>query len=162
MCTPQKSEGMICYSAGQCVDNATCTNNVCSCYPGYWSNPSTTQCDLMLSVNASCTGIKGNVPCSYEIYGLNCFNNICGCDPTYEYWDTTGLYCSPRHQYQESYGIWTTGCNANGINLGIGFCAAWKGLTCNTYCSNTWNNGNVPCCGCQSGLSYSGTYNACI
>ena len=163
ICTQQKSEGMVCYVSGQCVDNSTCVNNVCSCYPGYWSNPRTGQCDPTLNLNDTCIGNVTYVPCNNEIYGLNCFNRTCGCDPVYEYWDPVGLICSPRHQYLENYGIWIIGCNpSNQINLGVGYCAAWKGLTCNSWCSNQWNNGAVACCGCASGLGWSGTYYACV
>ena len=136
-CVQQKSEGMTCFSSGECVDNATCTSNVCTCYPGYWSNTATGQCTEMLIYGATCSSATGSIPCNNLIYGLNCFSNLCGCDPTYEYWD--GSYCNPRLHYGET-------CSATNL------CAAYRGLTCSVGLT----------CVCNSGLTYSGTYNWCI
>ena len=136
LCTAQKSEGMVCYSSGECVDNATCTNNVCACYPGYWSNPTTGECDLKLSYNATCSISAKTVPCNYELYGINCFNSLCGCDPVLEYW--SGSYCAPRLHYGE------TTCTTTVL------CATYRGFTC--------SSGQ---CVCSSGLGWNGNYYYC-
>ncbi len=134
-CLPLKSEGTVCYESSECVDNATCIGKMCTCYPGYWSHPTTGECELESSYGDVCSTAIGSKPCNNIVYGINCFNNTCICNPTYEFWD--GTNCDTRRYYQET-------CSATIL------CATYRGLACSTTCY------------CPSPLSWNTAYNWCI
>jgi len=134
LCVRQSLPFQACYTSNDCVDNATCLVNVCTCYPGYWFNSVTGQCDEKLAYGLACSAISA--PCNYQLYGIGCYNNMCQCDPTYEYW--SGTSCELRRYKDET-------CSATLL------CRSNRGLACGG--SNT--------CACSIG-TWSASYDWCI